>query len=162
MPSRISLVALLVFALAVVACAEDHTAHQAGGPEATHAMTGEVPGTAGDPVDADRTVRVVASDALAFKPASIRVGEGEIITFVIRNRGKIEHEFVLGDRAYQEMHEADMQEGHPMMDTTNAVSLAPGEKKELTWTFSESGEVLFGCHQPGHYEGGMVGTITVS
>jgi uncharacterized cupredoxin-like copper-binding protein len=29
-------------------------------------------------------------------------------------------------------------------------------------TFDEPGNVLFACHQPGHYDGGMVGTITMS
>ena len=42
------------------------------------------------------------------------------------------------------------------------MSLAPGETKELTWRFSEAGEVLFACHVDGHYDGGMVGTVSVS
>lgn len=48
-----------------------------------------------------------------------------------------------------------------MMDTDNAVTVRPGETKELTWKFGETGEVLFRCHEPGHYNGGMVGTIVV-
>ena len=40
-------------------------------------------------------------------------------------------------------------------------SVEPGESALLTWRFTESGEVLFGCHEPGHYEGGMVGTIEI-
>jgi uncharacterized cupredoxin-like copper-binding protein len=26
---------------------------------------------------------------------------------------------------------------------------------------AEGGEILFGCHQPGHYEAGMKGIITI-
>ncbi len=149
--------------LTATACGStDHSAHQAPPAGSDAQMMGAVPGSAGDPADADRTVEIAASDRLRFKPSSIAVDAGEVITFVISNGGETEHEFVLGDRAYQEMHEADMPEGHVMMDMNHAVSLAPGETKGLTWVFTESGEVLFGCHEPGHYEGGMVGTITVS
>ncbi|HSJ43832.1 MAG TPA: hypothetical protein VK923_04015, partial [Euzebyales bacterium] len=29
-------------------------------------------------------------------------------------------------------------------------------------TFVEPGDVLYGCHQPGHYDAGMVGVIEVT
>lgn len=163
--SRLKLVALgTLMALAVVACgSQDHSAHEAGGGVPTdHGMAGEVPGAPGVAAEADQTIEVIASDELTFDPAEIELDEGEVVTFVIRNAGETDHEFVLGDEAYQEMHEADMREGHSMMDMQHGVSLAPGATKEITWAFTEAGEVLFGCHQPGHYEGGMVGTITVS
>jgi uncharacterized cupredoxin-like copper-binding protein len=84
------------------------------------------------------------------------------VTFVVRNVGDIDHEFVLGDDAYQDMHEGDMEEsGHPMDGMRNAIVVEPGESAELTWSFDEAGEVLYGCHEPGHYEGGMVGKIEV-
>jgi uncharacterized cupredoxin-like copper-binding protein len=44
----------------------------------------------------------------------------------------------------------------------NAVAVAPGQSKELTYTFTEPGETLAGCHFPGHYDGGMKATITVT
>jgi uncharacterized cupredoxin-like copper-binding protein len=47
------------------------------------------------------------------------------------------------------------------MDMGNAVKVGPGETAELTWRFDETGTLLYGCHEPGHYEGGMVGTIEV-
>jgi uncharacterized cupredoxin-like copper-binding protein len=31
----------------------------------------------------------------------------------------------------------------------------------MTWHMTEGGEILFGCHQPGHYQAGMKGTVTV-
>lgn len=49
-----------------------------------------------------------------------------------------------------------------MMDTDNAVSVGPGETKQVTWRFTDPGEVMFGCHELGHYDGGMVGTISVN
>jgi uncharacterized cupredoxin-like copper-binding protein len=33
--------------------------------------------------------------------------------------------------------------------------------KELKHAFTESGTVLLGCHEPGHWEAGMKATITV-
>jgi len=32
----------------------------------------------------------------------------------------------------------------------NQIGLKPGETKSLTWRFTEAGEVLYGCHEPGH------------
>jgi uncharacterized cupredoxin-like copper-binding protein len=43
-----------------------------------------------------------------------------------------------------------------------ALEIGPGETKEITWQFSTTGGVLYGCHEPGHYEGGMVGKIEVT
>ena len=43
----------------------------------------------------------------------------------------------------------------------NVVVLEAGETKELTWKFTESGTVLIGCHQPGHYAAGMKGSVEV-
>ena len=49
---------------------------------------------------------------------------------------------------------------HEGADT--AVTVNPGETKDLTTTFDRAGTVIIGCHQPGHYEAGMKATVTVS
>ncbi|MEA2026476.1 MAG: plastocyanin/azurin family copper-binding protein [Chloroflexota bacterium] len=41
------------------------------------------------------------------------------------------------------------------------MSLEPGVSVEVVATFDEAGEMLIGCHVPGHWEAGMRGTITV-
>jgi uncharacterized cupredoxin-like copper-binding protein len=87
--------------------------------------------------------------------------------FVITNEGNNDHEFVLGDRAYQVDHEQRMSEygaNHGEMVTgepPNVVDVAQGETKRLTWSFNEPGEVLFGCHSRGQCDGSMVGEITI-
>lgn len=109
-----------------------------------------------------RTVEVKALDTLRFEPASLTVTKGEKIRFVVTNSGKIDHEFVVGDEEIQMAHE--MQSGemdHMAAESLAALDLKPGETKEATVTFDEAGTVKFGCHEPGHYKGGMVGTITV-
>lgn len=121
-------------------------------------------GEPGDPADADRTVEIEANDSLKFDPDSVEVTAGETVTFVITNTGNLDHEFVLGDEAAQadmEAEMADMEGGMEMHHDPNAITLPAGETMELTWTFTTAGEVLFGCHVPGHYDAGMRGTVTV-
>ena len=120
---------------------------------------GSVPGAPAEASEATKEVEVAAFDQLRFDPASIEVSAGAVVTFVVTNEGKREHEFVLGDADYQEAHGGDM--AHDM-SMGNAVTVAPGETEELTWRFEESGEVLYGCHVSGHYDGGMVGKIEVT
>jgi uncharacterized cupredoxin-like copper-binding protein len=122
--------------------------------------------TFGEPAgsgDSDRVVEIVADDDLRFTPDTVTVTEGEAITFRIVNSGEIPHDFTLGDEATQDDHEEEMAEMEGMMmdDEPNAVAVAAGETKELTWRFTEAGPVLVGCHQPGHYAAGMTATITV-
>ena len=85
---------------------------------------------------------------------------------MVTNTGATVHEFTLGDEATQDEHEAEMtemmEEGETMEHgEPNTLSLEPGESGELTWHFTEGGEVLYACHQPGHYAGGMVGSVDV-
>jgi uncharacterized cupredoxin-like copper-binding protein len=37
----------------------------------------------------------------------------------------------------------------------------PGKTGEIVWTFNRAGEYEFACLIAGHYQSGMVGTITV-
>ena len=118
-------------------------------------------GSAGDPAAADRIVEINASDSLAFEPAEVTVAAGETITFRIVNQGSLVHDFTLGDQATQDEHEAEMAEGGMVHDQPNVVAIPGGETVELTWTFPESGTVLIGCHEPGHYAAGMKGRVTI-
>lgn len=143
--------------------ADDHDDDHADDHEHAFAF-----GEPGDPSDADRVIEVVATDDFAFDPAVIEVSAGETIMFTITNSGKIPHDFTLGDEAAQVAHEAEMQEmmsdggDMSMHSDANAVLVPAGKTVDLTWTFSEAGSVLFGCHQPGHYAAGMVGTVDVT
>jgi uncharacterized cupredoxin-like copper-binding protein len=116
-------------------------------------------GVPGEPREADATIRVAALDSLEFDPGDVRVLTGDTVTFIVKNAGQNPHEFVLGDEAAQEDHAA-MEHGDMGMGD-GGIEVAPGATKRLTWRFDESGEVQYGCHEPGHYKGGMVGTITV-
>ena len=121
----------------------------------------------GDPMeaaDASRVIEISAEDDFTFDPASVTITEGETVTFRVTNVGAIPHDFVLGDAQMQDEHEAEMAEmsdDMAMHDEPNAFVLEPGETKEMTWHMTEGGEILFGCHQPGHYQAGMKGTVTI-
>ncbi len=115
---------------------------------------------------ADRTVDITASDALSFDPSSLSVRAGETVAFRITNTGKIDHEFVIGDAAFQAEHDKEMQSGGMSSmsgsEVAYEISLAPGETRIVTYRFDDPGQFLYGCHVPGHYAAGMKGVITVT
>lgn len=120
----------------------------------------------GEPADvdmADRTINVSMFDTFSFQPTEVSVKMGETVAFEVTNEGEIPHEFVLGDRAFQEQHEAEMADmgGDLPPDEPFAVSLQPGETKTVAWTFSRMGSFEYACHVAGHYDAGMVGPISV-
>ncbi len=136
-----------------------------GGTKTTAATSATATiGSPGDPARATRTVEVRAGDDLHFQPDQLAVKVGETVTFKVVNASKVDHEFTLGDATAQAAHEKQMRSSSSMTmaKDPNAVDVAPGETKELTWTFAKAGTTLYGCHEPGHYAAGMKGTVTVT
>jgi uncharacterized cupredoxin-like copper-binding protein len=93
----------------------------------------------------------------AFEPTAIDVAGGETVTFVFSNVGTVAHDAFIGDADAQAEHEdemggdmAGMHHGAP-----DAVTVAAGKTGKLTHVFKAGDRVLIGCHQPGHYAGGM-------
>ncbi len=109
---------------------------------------GFVPGTKVTP----RVVALVADDQLSFFPNVVTVAQGETVTFEIKNVGKAPHEFMLGPAADAF---AD-KEGTP-----EVADIAGGQTKTLTFTFTGPGPYAFACHEPGHFEVGMLGYVIV-
>ncbi len=158
-----------VLSLLLVACgggAMDHAGHSGGGAaqahsdghDHSHGATAGF-GVVGDPTEADTEIKVVANDSLRFVPDLFEVAFAGTVKFVITNKGRLEHEFVLGDQSYQEAHSGAM--GSMTHDEGNGVLLPPGATGEVTWTFTSAGEILFACHVDDHYRAGMVGSISV-
>jgi uncharacterized cupredoxin-like copper-binding protein len=120
-------------------------------------------GTPGSVAKVSRTIALDASDDMRFSKPDIRVRRGETIRFLITNTGQVRHEFSLGTR--QELLEHyEMMKKFPDMvhEEANKVTLEPGSKGEVIWTFSKPGVVDFACLHPGHYEAGMKGQIKVA
>ncbi len=116
--------------------------------------------TAAGPTDA-RTVDVEMRD-IAFSPTSVDARVGEKLRFVFKNTGGVTHDAFIGDQAAQDEHEKDMRGGHDHMKMANAVSVKPGKSASLTYTFAKAGQVVIGCHEPGHYTGGMKVLVNVA
>jgi uncharacterized cupredoxin-like copper-binding protein len=112
-----------------------------------------------------RTVEVVMSDAdghMRFTPDRLDLKLGDEVRFVIRNRGALRHEFVIGDRAENQEHAAMMAKMPDMKhDDPNAQTVEPGKSSALVWRFSRKGEFEFACLIPGHYDLGMHGVAVV-
>lgn len=103
-----------------------------------------------------RTIDVEMRDN-AFSPDTVSVEAGETVRFVFENTGDVIHEAYVGDAAAQEEHASEMASmGDMHHDGDDVLVLDPGEVGDLTHTFAEAGVVQIGCHQPGHYEAGMV------
>ena len=119
-------------------------------------------GKPGDPGKVSRSIVVEMSDAMRFKPASVRVKRGETIRFIVRNTGKLKHEMVLGTIKELKEH-AELMRKFPEMEHAdpNQVSVEPGRTGELLWQFTMAGTFDFACLVPGHFEAGMVGKILV-
>jgi uncharacterized cupredoxin-like copper-binding protein len=119
----------------------------------------------GEPADASEATRTISVEAfdMAFDPETISVEPGEVVTFEVTNTGEAVHEFFLGDSAMQQEHADEMADMDSDMahDEPYSIRLQPGETKQLTWRFAETGEVEFACHEPGHYQAGMHGQISV-
>jgi len=120
-------------------------------------------GIAGDAKQAKRSIDVGMSDTMRFTPDRIAVKVGETVRFVARNDGKQLHEFVIGTKAENEKHAALMLKFPSMEhDEPYMAHVPPGKTGQIVWTFNRAGQFEFACLIAGHYQAGMVGTITVS
>jgi len=95
-----------------------------------------------------------------YTQAAIRVHKGETVRFKLVNQDPITHEFIIGDAAAQEAHEHSSNGDHN--GKPGQASLAPGETRFISFTFTTPGSLIFACHRPGHYAYGMRGTISIS
>ena len=88
---------------------------------------------------------------------------GDTVRFVLKNGGKVMHEFVIGTKKTLDEHAAlmvkfpGMQHEQPYM-----AHVPPGKTGELIWNFNKPGNFDFACLIAGHYQAGMIGTITVT
>jgi len=150
--SAIAGLVIIIFS-SIASASGDH----AGGHTAADAV-----GIAGKPENVTRTIAIDMSDSMRFTPATITVRQNETIKFIVRNKGKIAHEMVLGTEKELKEHYEVMKK-HPEMEHAdeNMVTVQPGKTGEIIWQFTKAGKVDFACLLPGHYEAGMKGTVKV-
>lgn len=141
---RLTLVLIAALALMLAACSADDEA-----------------GTPGDSV---RTVTATLSDDMAIQLSESDFAVGDTVRFEVTNSGASPHEFYLGDAEAQEHHAEEMadMDGEEMHDEEDGIAVEPGATETLEYTFERAGEILAGCHEPGHYEAGMVASMTIA
>ena len=95
-------------------------------------------------------------DTMKFNFSQSDLEEGDIVKFIVMNKGKVPHEFSIGTVEEQAAHRKMMKDMPNMKhDDGTAVSVAPGKTGELVWQFMGTGKVQFACNVPGHFEAGM-------
>jgi uncharacterized cupredoxin-like copper-binding protein len=109
-----------------------------------------------------KEVRIEVDDTMRFSPATWEAKAGEPIRIILVNKGKADHELVIGSEKEIIAHAKEMANpsaiGH---HHTNEISAKPGQQAELVWTFKGPGQYTMACFEPGHYEAGMKGVINV-
>lgn len=125
-------------------------------------ISGGVLALASAPVRSDsadlRTIGIAIKHS-RFAAGEIRVELGTQVKLVITNLDPIDHELIIGDEGVQLRHEGGSEPYHG--DIPGEVTVLAGETEETTYFFTEPGELIFGCHYPGHYAYGMRGVILV-
>jgi uncharacterized cupredoxin-like copper-binding protein len=146
---------------ALPAAAHEGAAHKEANPPARKEQ--KPWGIAGDAKNARRTIEIAMGDDMKFTPSNIEVKLGETVKFVIRNKGQLLHEMVIGDRKTLDEHAALMVRFPKMEhDEPYMAHVSPGKEGSLVWTFNRAGAFDFACLIAGHYQAGMVGKIRVA
>ncbi len=134
------------------------------------------------PSTSGATMIAVELGEFYFKPARLELPAGQTVTLQLINKGRVEHEFMVGREVKQHEHEGKMegfgQDFFAGIEVTYTVEkgkvereeehgfeveLEPDGKATLTFTVppDRKGEWEIGCFVPGHYEAGMKGTLIV-
>ena len=116
--------------------------------------------------DADLEVAIEMGE-FSFGPADITMRAGEVVEIALSNGGVLLHDFTIdqidSDVHITELHgvvDHDHDETGSTMDVH--IALDPGGEGLVKLKAHEAGTYTFYCTVPGHREGGMEGTLTVS
>ncbi len=161
MKNLICLLVMAVLSMAAAVHAHGDGAGHAG--SATVKQEQKAWGIAGDAKAVRHTINVKMSDDMRFTPARMQIRQGDTVRFVMKNDGKVMHEFVIGTKKDLDEHAAlmmkfpDMEHDEPYM-----AHVAPGGTGSIIWRFNRTGSFDFACLIAGHYQAGMTGTIVVT
>ncbi|GGL07119.1 cupredoxin domain-containing protein [Deinococcus radiotolerans] len=123
----------------------------------------------------------VRMSEMMFMPMNLSLKAGQKVTITLKNTGKADHEFQLyakprtlprGENAWDAYMEKNSIwlasrdtalkiAGKAVTGKFIEVALKPGQSATLSFTPAHAGTFEMACHEPGHYEGGMKGTVTV-
>lgn len=155
MKRTLSLIALLILTSNSIAGGNHIGGHGHGDEESAI-------GKPGMTAKVSRTITIEMGDNMRYTPANIQVKQGETIRFLVKNNGQVKHEMSLGTQSELLEHLEQMKKFPDMEhDEPSKLTLAPGKQGEIVWQFTKAKTVNFACLMPGHFEGGMEGTIEV-
>jgi uncharacterized cupredoxin-like copper-binding protein len=92
----------------------------------------------------------ITSNVMEFKP-------GVGYHFVVKNNGKVKHEFMIMPKSFGAMDNMSMSDMDKMA-LTQVEDIEPGQTKTVDYTFGAStagSHPELGCFYPGHYQAGM-------
>ena len=139
-------------------------------------------GFKGNKANVDRVITILMYDNY-YEPNLIKVKKNETIKFLVQNKGELVHEFNIATKEMHLKHQPEMMKmveneillvdkidkqkmkemskKNPAMahSHSNSVLLAPGEKGQIIWKFSNSVDIEAACNVPGHYDVGMIAKI---
>ena len=120
-------------------------------------------GIAGDAKAGMRSITITMTDNMRFTPDRIDVRQGETVKIMLKNSGKMLHEFVLGTKKELDEHAALMIKFPTMEHDEPYMAHVPvGKTGQIIWTFNRAGDFDFACLIAGHYQAGMVGKVKVA
>lgn len=136
--------------------AHDHSTHN-------HATAVSTVGKPSDASHATKTIKVDLLDSMKFDfHNKMTINKGDVVRFVVTNKGEMNHEFSIGSEKEQKAHLEMMKQMPDMVHNDgNTITVKPGETKELTWKFTTKDTVVFACNIPGHFEAGMQHTVVI-
>ena len=120
-------------------------------------------GIAGNAKAGMRSITITMTDNMRFTPDRIDVRQGETVKIMLKNSGKMLHEFVLGTKKELDEH-AELMLKFPTMehDEPYMAHVPVGKTGQIIWTFNRAGDFDFACLIAGHYQAGMVGKVKVA
>ena len=94
-----------------------------------------------------------------FNPSAITVTVGVPVTITLVNDDPIDHEWIIGDDAIQQLHRTGTELLHPVRPTEQVI---PAQSTRVTTvTFDHPATWKYICHLPGHEAYGMVGVASI-
>ena len=154
-------------------------------PNILFASSMKMIGEKGKLSEISRTIEIKMYDNY-FEPNEIKIRKGETIKFIVSNYGElvhefniatkemhikhqpemmkmVEHEILLADRIDKEKMKEMAKKDHSMAHShSNSVLLEPNEIGEIIWKFSTTANLEVACNVPGHYQDGMIATVSLN
>ena len=95
-----------------------------------------------------------------FTPTSYSIPAGQKITLELKNSGSIEHDFIILKKGVEI--KGSFNQENQMNDVYFHAMLEAGKSGEFTFTApAEAGEYQIICGVLGHFQAGMIGSLTV-